>query len=84
MNGNKSRTIGRKRNKRRVKTLAMCGDKKQPGAEKTPTETPTDGTKFRAEIAKPRLKTGRCFGQSAGVENTEAAFCKTPNAKVEK
>ena len=73
----------------------MCRDKKQSGAEKTPTETPTetstDGTKCRAEVAKPRLKTGRCLGKprsvfwttGRGLKNAEAAFCKTPNVKME-
>ena len=68
---------------------------KQSGAEKTPTENPTetstDGTKCRAEVAKTPTENRSVFGKTpvgvldnrSGVEKAEAAFCKTPNAKVE-
>ena len=85
MNGNKSRTIGRKRNKRRVKHW-RCAGTKQSGSEKNPTETPTstDGTKCRAEVAKPRLKTGRCLGKPRSLFWTTGRGLKTPRRRFVK
>ena len=96
MNGNKSRTIGRKRNKRRVKHWRCAGTKsreqKKPQLKprpKTPTETSTDGTKCRAEVAKTLTENRSVFGKTpvgvldnrSGVENAKAAFCKNPECE---
>ena len=64
MNGNNSRTIWRKRNKRRVKNSVGVRRQKAAGSRKTPTETPTDGTKIGVEVVKPRLKNRSVFGKT--------------------
>ena len=61
------------------KPRCCAKSKSGPGVEKTPTETPTGGTKIGAEGLKPQLKDGSVFGKNPGrrFEN-RVGVIKTP------
>ena len=82
MNGNNSRTIWRKRNKRRVKNPVGVRRQKAAGSRKSPTETPTDGTKIGAEVVKPLLKNRSVFKKPRSVLWTTGRWFENPEAVV--
>ena len=81
MNGNNSRTIWRKRNKRRVKNPVGVRRQKAAGSRKTP----TDGTKIGAEVGKPRLKNRSVLWTTGWwFENPEAVVLKPQSWNFER